>query len=134
MGNQFKAGRSNFPTGLELSELVVGWCRNGLMEDVNDIYKLTPDGVVLAESAEPCSNDCCAVFSIWIASCGKEVGFDNDESDGKPYLKLEKLKPLFLMNRGFNRLLFKLLIRFPAGSRRFRYGYLLLRGSGLRYR
>lgn len=45
MGNQFKAGRSNFPTGLELSELVVGWCRNGLMEDVNDIYKLTPMGL-----------------------------------------------------------------------------------------
>ena len=45
MGNQFKAGRSNFPTGLELSELVVGWCRNGLMEAVNDIYKLTPMGL-----------------------------------------------------------------------------------------
>lgn len=45
MENQFKAGRSNFPTGLELSELVVGWCRNGLMEDADGVYKLTPMGL-----------------------------------------------------------------------------------------
>ena len=46
MGNQFKAGRSNFPTGLEFSELVVGWCRKGLMEAVDDISKLTPMGLL----------------------------------------------------------------------------------------
>lgn len=45
MENQFKAGRSNFPTGLELSELVVGWCRNCLMEAADGVYKLTPMGL-----------------------------------------------------------------------------------------
>ena len=45
MENQFKAGRSNFPTGVELSELVVGWCRNGLMEAADGVYKLTPMGL-----------------------------------------------------------------------------------------
>ena len=45
MENQFKAGRSNFPTGLELSELVVGWCCNGLMEAADGVYKLTPMGL-----------------------------------------------------------------------------------------
>ena len=45
MGNQFKAGRSNFPTGLEFSELVVGWRNNGLMEAADGVYKLTPMGL-----------------------------------------------------------------------------------------
>lgn len=82
MENQFKAGRSNFPTGLELSELVVGWCRNGLMEDVNDIYKLTPMGLFWQNQLNR------AVFSIRAACCGKKVSFDNDECNGKSYLKV----------------------------------------------
>lgn len=89
MGNQFKAGRSNFPTGLEFSELVVGWCRNGLMEAVDDISKLTPMGLLWQNQLNRAVMiDCCAVFSIWTASCGKKVSFDNDECNGKSYLKV----------------------------------------------
>lgn len=88
MGNQFKAGRSNFPTGLELSELVVGWCRNGLMEAVNDIYKLTPMGLFWQNQLNRAVMIAVQYFSIRAACCGKKVSFDNDECNGKSYLKV----------------------------------------------